>query len=120
MGGCGAVGYPVATMFWISWPHGALLVYQIEFAVVLAVGLLLILTTGYALVQSVLYSGQAYTAADKLTKPLWIGILFVCLLFQLMTAGAGFFSIFGLIVTIATLVFLFDVKPAVAEMQGGR
>lgn len=109
-------------MFGLLHASGLPLVYVLEYYVGLAIGAVVICVSAYALVQSVLYSGQAYTAADKLTKPLWIGILFFALLFQVIsnTATHSPVSFFSLAFMVATLVFLVDVKPAVAEMQGGR
>ncbi|MFZ2502199.1 MAG: DUF2516 family protein [Nocardioides sp.] len=97
-----------------------LLVYRLEYYASLGISFALVLLKGFALVQSLMYSPQSYLAADKLNKPMWIGILFFALLFQVLLIFAGPFNFLQLAFTIAALVFLCDVKPAVAEMQGGR
>ncbi len=109
-------------MFWFNFlaPTELLPVFQIEFYVSLALSLVLVVLKAYALVQSLLYAGQAYVAADKLTKPAWVGILFFSLLLQVAMVGTSPMSFLTVAFTIATLVFLVDVRPAVAEMQGGR
>ncbi|HEY2205350.1 MAG TPA: DUF2516 family protein [Pseudonocardia sp.] len=62
---------------------------------------------------------DAFTAADKLTKPAWLGI-----------TGGGFallvifrdgpITLLWVVGLIAVLVYLVDVRPSLIEVQGGR
>lgn len=86
----------------------------------------------YALTHAALQRADAYPAADKLTKPAWLGITggaAVLLLFNVYVATtnyllgfAGFdpgMLLFYLIALIAVLIYVVDVKPAVTEIQRG-
>jgi 4-amino-4-deoxy-L-arabinose transferase-like glycosyltransferase len=68
----------------------------------------------YALVHAALQRADAYTAADKLTKPVWLAILGVALLLILLLQG-----VFGAaIAACAAGVYLIDVRPKLLEVQG--
>ena len=72
-----------------------------------------LVTTVYAFVHAALQRPDAYTAADKLTKPVWLVIL--------GAAGlvAAFLSITGVaIAAVAAGVYLVDVRPKILEIQG--
>ena len=75
---------------------------------------------GYAFVHALMQRSDAFTAADKLTKPAWLGItgagLLVLVVFQGPMNSGALFWLAGLI---AVLVYLVDVKPAVVGVQGG-
>ena len=82
----------------------------------LAVGVL----TGvkiFAFVSSLMFPAQAYTVADKLTKPAWSIILGLGLALQILMVGAGPINFINLAFTIAALVFLADVRPALAGLR---
>lgn len=73
----------------------------------------------FAFVHAMLQRADAYTAADKLTKPAWLGITggaCALLLLNLVVPGSMLFYLIGLV---AVLVYLVDVKPAVTEVQRG-
>jgi hypothetical protein len=73
----------------------------------------------YAFAHAALQRPDAYPAADKLTKPAWMGITggaAVLLLLNVFVAGQ---MLFYLIALVAVLVYLVDVKPAVTEVQRG-
>jgi hypothetical protein len=68
---------------------------------------------------------DAFTAADKLTKPTWLGItgvsaviLVVSLISYWNVGGVGL-GIFWLAAVVAISVYIVDVKPAVVGVQGG-
>ena len=89
-----------------------LLVYQILYWAAVPVGI-------FAFVHATLQRADAYTAADKLTKPAWLGITggaCALLLLNLLVSGSMLFYLVGLV---AVLVYLVDVKPAVTEVQRG-
>jgi hypothetical protein len=72
-----------------------------------------LVTTGYAFVHAALQRPDAYTAAEKLTKPVWLVILGVAGLL------AAFLSITGVaIAAVAAGVYLVDVRPKILEIQG--
>ncbi len=79
--------------------------------------LAVLLTTGYAFVHAALQRPDAYTAADKLTKPVWLVILGVAVA---MTSILG--PVFGVLGTViaacAAGVYLVDVRPKLLEIQG--
>ncbi|WP_310779528.1 DUF2516 family protein [Mycobacterium sp. Z3061] len=71
--------------------------------------------TVYAFVHAALQRSDAYTAADKQTKALWLVILGGAM--ALITIG-----IFGVMAiaaaAVATGVYLVDVRPKLLEVQG--
>ena len=72
-----------------------------------------LLTTVYAFVHAALQRPDAYTAADKLTKPVWLVILGVGVLLALVLGITGV-----AISAVAAGVYLVDVKPKILEIQG--
>ena len=56
---------------------------------------------------------DAYTATDKLTKPVWLMILGVAGLLSLVLDVTG-----TVISAVATGVYLTDVRPKLLEVQG--
>ena len=73
-----------------------------------------VVTTIYALVHAALQRPDAYTAAGKLTKPVWLLILGGGVLLALLLRDA-----FGAaICACATGVYLVDVRPKILEIQG--
>lgn len=77
---------------------------------VLSVGLLVL--KGYAFADCVRRPAGAFVAFGKLTKPAWLAITGVAALLQLAAGGViGLLSIAG---TVAAIVYVVDVKPAVS------
>jgi O-antigen/teichoic acid export membrane protein len=72
-----------------------------------------VVTTVYAFVHAALQRPDAYTAADKLTKPVWLVILGVGLLLALVLGITGV-----AIAAVAAGVYLVDVRPKILEIQG--
>lgn len=67
----------------------------------------------YAFVHAAMQRPDAFTAADKLTKPVWLVILGVGVLLTLV------FSVIGpVIAAVAAGVYLVDVRPKILEIQG--
>jgi hypothetical protein len=93
-------------------------VFQILYWAAVPVGI-------FAFIHATFQRADAYTAADKLTKPAWLGITggacAVLLLDALSTINAVMPSsfLFYLAGLVAVLVYLVDVKPAVTEVQRG-
>jgi len=70
-------------------------------------------TSVYAFVHAAMQRADAYTAADKLTKPVWLVILGVCGLLALVLDVMGM-----AIAACAAGVYLVDVRPRLLEVQG--
>ncbi|WP_336088251.1 DUF2516 family protein [Nocardia sp. SSK8] len=73
--------------------------------------------TIFALIHAVRQRSDAFTAVDKLTKPIWLAILAGALIFLLL--GVGGFMLTSFIAIIATGIYLADVRPKVDEVQRG-
>jgi hypothetical protein len=76
------------------------------------VGIALIGIEVFALVDALVRPRPAFVAIGKLTKPIWVAILAVAVVFT------GFLSFLGLAGVIATLVYLLDVRPAIRRATG--
>ena len=85
------------------------LVVYVLFALKVAV----LVTTVYAFVHAAMQRSDAYTAAEKLTKPVWLVILGVGVLLVLVLDITG-----TAIAAVAAGVYLVDVKPKILEIQG--
>ena len=72
-----------------------------------------LLTTVYAFVHAAMQRSDAYTAAEKLTKPVWLVILGVSVLLSLVLGITGV-----AISAVAAGVYLVDVRPKILEIQG--
>lgn len=71
----------------------------------------------FALVHAIRQRQDAFTAVNKLTKPIWIGILAASILVLLVSPLIGFLGLAGVI---AISVYLVDVRPRVDEIQKPR
>ena len=72
-----------------------------------------LVTTVYAFVHAALQRPDAYTAAEKLTKPVWLVILGVGVLLALVLGITGV-----AIAAVAAGIYLVDVRPKILEIQG--
>lgn len=74
---------------------------------------------GYALVDALRVRADAFPAAGKLTKPLWLTFLGVAVVVDVafFPMGMMLLMIAGVV---AAAVYLVDVRPAVRAMGGGR
>jgi hypothetical protein len=91
-----------------------LTVFQAENYFLLLVELVLVAVKIFAFVNSLMYSSESYSAANKLSKPAWAIILGLGLVVQLVMGGPlGFLNI---AFTIAAFVYLADVRPALASL----
>jgi hypothetical protein len=59
---------------------------------------------------------EAFPAANRLTKPIWLGILAASAFVAFFLSA---FSLFGMAAAVATIVYLGDVRPAVRELRSG-
>ena len=62
---------------------------------------------------------DAYTAAERMTKPAWLGITGGGAAAMLLFAPYSFGSIFWLAGLVAVLVYMVDVRPKLIEVQRG-
>lgn len=84
--------------------------------VLLVVHFATIVVSIYAFVMSLVYSPQAYDAAGKWSKQGWTIVLGLGALFSVVNIIALPFFV-SLAFLIAALVFLADVKPALASLR---
>ena len=93
-------------------------VFDAQLKLMLLVELVLLVVKLFAFINSLLYSAEAYSAANKLTKPAWTIILGLGVVVQLVMGGA--LGIINLIFTIAAFVYLADVRPALSSLTRRR
>ncbi|KQY50911.1 MULTISPECIES: DUF2516 family protein [unclassified Nocardioides] len=91
-------------------------IFAVEGYVMLAVVFIAIAVKVFAFVNALLWPAEAYHAANKLTKPAWVGILGVALAAQLLLIDSSPLNLLHLIGSIAAIVYLVDVRPAVQEL----
>jgi len=85
--------------------------------VLMILGFVVFAMTVYAFVHAAMQRSDAYTAAGKLTKPVWLVILGVSAL--LSFPYLGLLSIMGpIIAACAAGVYVVDVRPKLLEIQG--
>ena len=93
-------------------------VFQLQGTVMFVVLIVLLAVKGFAFVSSLLYPAEAYEATGKLTKPAWCaitGLGFAANLIFLNPMG-----LLSIVFTIAALVYLADVRPALREVTSQR
>ncbi|NLV79339.1 MAG: DUF2516 family protein [Rhodococcus sp.] len=85
--------------------------------IILVLQIVAIAGAGFALFHAVRQPSEAFPAVDKLTKPVWLGILAASLVVLLLFGAIGFL---GIIAVVAVCVYLVDVRPRVEEVQRPR
>jgi hypothetical protein len=99
-------------------------VYKLQFLIVLLLALGAFAVEIWALVDALRQSSGAFTAAGKLTKPIWLIILGVAAavgFLALPISGGGAISplnMLSIVGVVAAAVYLTDVRPAVRGMRG--
>lgn len=68
-----------------------------------------------ALVHAIRQRSDAFTAVDRLTKPVWLGIIVVATIVLVLT---GPISLLGIIGIVAIGIYMADVRPKVDAIQG--
>ncbi len=84
--------------------------------VMLGLQLIAVGASVFALVHAARQRKDAFTAVDKLSKPIWLGILGVALLVLIVF---GPIQLLGIVAVVAVIVYLVDVRPRVDEVQRG-
>jgi hypothetical protein len=88
-------------------------VSQLVGTVLFVLQIAVLVTTLYAFVHAALQRPDAYTAAEKLTKPVWLVILGAAIVLALVLSITGV-----AIAAVAAGVYLVDVRPKLLEIQG--
>ena len=88
--------------------------FEVQGGILLVVFFVLLAIKIYAFVSSLTFSAESYEAAGKLTKPAWTIILGLAVAVQMLLGGGV--MILHLAFTIAALVYLADVRPALAGL----
>jgi hypothetical protein len=91
-------------------------VFGVSNALLSLISLAVVIMQAWALVDCVMRPTQAFPAAGKLTKPAWLAISGIALLIGVVFGPLHFL---GLGATVASIVYLVDVRPAVRAVQGG-
>lgn len=92
-------------------------IFVIEGWIILAVILIALAVKVFAFVNALMWPAEAYSAASKLTKPGWLAILGIGLAAQVLLIQASPLNPIHLVASIAAIVFLVDVRPAVSELS---
>lgn len=78
------------------------------------------LTGLVAFFHALLQRADAYQAADRRTKPIWLGITGAGTVAMGLFGFGGAGSIFWIAGLVAVLVYLVDVRPRLIEVQRGK
>lgn len=73
----------------------------------------------FAFVHATIQRGEAFAAAGKLTKPIWMGITAGGTAFCALFHFYDFTMLFWIAGLVAVLVYIVDVRPKVVEVQRG-
>lgn len=93
-------------------------VLDAEMKLLLVVELVLLVVKLFAFVNSLLWSAEAYDAANKWNKAAWVIILGLGVVVHVVLPGA--IGIINIAFTIAAFVYLADVRPALASLTRRR
>lgn len=88
---------------------------QVVYDVMVVLGIAVLVTSVYAFVHAAMQRSDAYTAVDKLTKPVWLLILGAAVALATLLFGNIFFMVIS---ACAAGVYLVDVRPKLLEIQG--
>ena len=89
--------------------------FAVEGMTMLVIDIVLLAVKIYAFVNALRYSDDAYRAAGKLNKMAWCVILGLGVAAQVVLAGSPL-NLINLAMTVAALVDLADVKPALSSL----
>jgi hypothetical protein len=89
-------------------------IFAYESTVMLGIEFILLAVKIFAFATALMFSAESYRAAGKATKPPWAIGLGVGVAVQLVLAPLNIISI---AFTIAALVFLADVRPALSSLR---
>ncbi|GLY13398.1 DUF2516 family protein [Kineosporia rhizophila] len=92
---------------------------NVQGLLMLIIGVLALGVQAFALVDALRQRTDAFTAAGKLTKPIWLGILGVATAIGVIFVNNMPLNVFNLIAFVAAAVYLVDVRPAIKSITGG-
>ncbi|MCW2542640.1 MAG: uncharacterized protein JWM40_192 [Frankiales bacterium] len=88
------------------------MLFNATYGLLWLISLGLLILKVYAFVDCARQPAGSFVALGKLTKPAWLGITAVSAVFQFVSSNpVGLLSVVG---TVASIVYLVDVKPAVS------
>ena len=90
-------------------------VFAVEGITMLVIEIVLLAVKIFAFVNSLRFPDEAYRAAGKMTKAAWTIILGLGVVAQIVLAGSPL-NLINLALTVAALVYLADVKPALSPL----
>ncbi|MDO5504371.1 MAG: DUF2516 family protein [Actinomycetia bacterium] len=90
---------------------------QAQMTVALAIGVALLAMQAFAFIDCLRHRPDAFVAADKRTKGLWLAITGAALLFGFITFRNPL-NIFMLLSALGAGVYLADVRPALKQVSG--
>jgi Protein of unknown function (DUF2516) len=90
-------------------------VFAVESMTMLVIEIVLLAVKIYAFVNALRYSDESYRAAGKLNKAAWTIILGLGVVTQVVLSGSPL-NLINLALTVAALVYLADVKPALSSL----
>jgi hypothetical protein len=88
------------------------------FSVLHLILLALLIFKIFAFIDAAIRPAQAYLAAEKLTKVAWLLFLGIAAVVDLFFGGP--FSILTILGTVAAIVYMVDVRPALRQYSGAR
>ena len=90
----------------------------VQDVVVLVLWVLLLAVKGFALVDCFRRPAAAFPAVGRHSKKLWLILCALAALTGLLTSLT--LSLIGIAGTVVALVYLFDVRPRIVQITGGR
>ncbi len=91
--------------------------FALQNGLMLAASLAMFVVQAWAFIDSVTHKPEAYVAASKLTKPAWLIILGIALAAHMLIWSP--MSFLNLIGTVAAIVYIVDVRPALRALTRG-
>jgi hypothetical protein len=91
---------------------------SLQGGIALTISLVLLVVKAFALLDALRRPAEAYIAADKQSKNMWLVLLGLALVAHVLLGGAlGLLNLAG---TVAALVYLADARPALRAVMPGR
>jgi hypothetical protein len=90
-------------------------VFTVESTTMLVIEIALLAVKIFAFVTALRFSDESYRAAGKMTKAAWTIILGLGVVTQVVLSGSPL-NLINLALTVAALVYLADVKPALSSL----
>lgn len=95
------------------------LIGSAQSAVALVLSLAILAMEVFAFVDALRHRPEAYVAAGKRTKTIWLAVTGVAMILGFLTIRNPL-QIFALLGVVGAAVYLTDVRPAVRSVGGGR